>query len=394
MASQVSTTDIFKQLGARIADAHAASKDVAVAVGGGNALPGGINNGVAKLVTLEFVEGKKEDDKGKFYFRAAMVARTPDYHDGIKVSGKQDSKLIPFFDTPKREGIKTFLPSKKADGTYAGHYLTFRDLMAVSFGVKPPQDIQPGESKDAYGARINQYYAAAIQVLTDPSKPPVYFEYRTWQPPKATEGKYKDKESQVMVFWNARCDYVEKGAAANPAAGVSMAPPAMQPSNSNGAAPPAVMNPTPPFVEPLQLTPAPTAAQGSAFVATDAQLDEWAEVADADNDPPETDDGKDAVKKIAEVAKQHITEAEATASKNWTAVVTLVKQRRAGGTVAPAATGAKADPVKGDQRTYQAQVCEVTSVNPEAKTATLKVVGGKAVMVDGKLAKVPFAELS
>lgn len=384
MAAQPQVTDLFKTLGARIADAHNAAKDVPVNTGGGIGLPDGVR-GVAQLTVMEFIEGKKEDDKGKYYFRAAGVVVTPDYHDGIKCAGKHTSVLIPFFDTPKRSNVKSFsVPNK--DGKC--HWTTYRDLFA-KLGVQPPPEQQAGETKDAASARVGQYYQGAQQILLQ-QRP--YFEFHTWKGEKATEGTYKGKEPMVQEFWDGRVEYTppSTSAAVNPAAGVGPAP-STNGQTSNHAAPPAAAAPPPPVQQPAQ---PPVAAAPTAVTYDDAQLIAWAEAADCDGNPPETDEGKEGVTMLSAACKQvGVTNDEARAAADWAAVAALIKSKSAASAVA--ATGTSTLPVKGAMVTYGGQQCEVTSVNAEAKTVTLRGPDKKAVLgADKKLLKVGFAELA
>lgn len=367
-------TNLFKTLGARIAEAHNAAKDVPINTGGGIGLPDGVR-GVAQLTVMEFIEGKRDEDRGKHYFRAAGVVMTPQHHDGIKCAGKQTSVLIPFFDTPRRQSKKSFVEH---------HWPTYRDLFA-KLGVQPPPEQQPGETKEAANARIWQYYQGAQQILLQ-QRP--YFEFHTWKGDKATEGPYKGQEPRVSEFWDGRVEYTPppSSAAANPAAGVSAAAP--QSNGQHQAPSPAVPQQQAPAA------PAPAAPQPLAHDA--AQLTAWAEAADMDSNPPNTDEGKAGVVSLSRVCKQlGVTDEEARACTDWAAVAALCAARSTPQSQ-PTAGAPKAPPVKGALVTYGgAAGCEVTSVNPEARTVTLKGPDNKAVVgSDKKLLKVSFDQLS
>lgn len=379
MATQQQVSGLFKSLGARIADAHNAAATVPVNTGGDVGLPEGINNGVAQLTVMEFIEGKKEDDRGKFYFRAAGVVKLPEYHDGIKCRGKQTSVLIPFFDTPKRQNKKSFVEH---------HWQDYRDLFA-KLGVEQPPAQQPGETKDAATARILNYYQGATQILLDKTKP-VYFEFRTWKPEKQNKN---DREPMVFELWGQRCEHKETGAAANPAVAVGPAPSSNGQHSPPPTMAPAVQQPTAlapePFTEPPQAAAPepPTVAD-----APTADLDALAEAADADPSG-ETDDGKAAIQALSAVCQQLNLVDQASTAADWTAVVALIRGAQGGG--GSPAVGGAVEPVKGATVTYNGQRCEVTSVNNEARTVTLKGPDKKAVVgPDKKLLKVSFDSLA
>ena len=72
-------------------------------------LPGGIKNGVAKLVECKFDVHAEGDNKGEYYFRAAGVViepktvRTPDGRE-TPVAGLQTSIIIPVYDRKDSKG--------------------------------------------------------------------------------------------------------------------------------------------------------------------------------------------------------------------------------------------------------------------------------------------------
>lgn len=377
MAAQIQISNIFKSLGNKIADAHNKAKDIPVNTGGGTGLPDGIKNGIAQLKVMEFIEGKKEEDKGKYYFRAAGVVVSPTFHDGIKTAGKQTSILIPFFDTPKRQKKKSFIEH---------HWADYRDLFA-KFGVEQPVAQQPGESKDDASARIQKYYQTATEVLL---KQAPYFEFHTWKGDKPTTGPYKDKEPNVTEFWDGRTEFKPTGAAADPAAGVEPASPAAS----------APLQPEP-FTEPPQAPAAPPPPPvDDPLKLTKLEMIALAETADADADQ-ETDDGKEAVKLLSLMCKQHgVTNDEAASVPNWVALVDVIESKRPGAATTPTAApttkpASKPEPVKGAIVGYNGQQCEVSSVNAEARTVTLKGPDKKAVVgPDKKLLKVSFDQLT
>lgn len=360
MAGTVQPANLFKKLGARIAEAHEGTKDAPVKTGM-QQLPDGINNGVAQLTVMEFIDGKKPGDLGKQYFRAAGVIKEPKVHAGIKVEGKQTSTLIPMFDTPDRDKKKTF----------AHHW---EDYLAVfkRFGIDMPKGQQPGETKEACSERVWNYLIAAAQLLVQ-QKP--HFVFRTWKGEKAKEGKYKDKEPMVQEFWDEKVEYT---VTVDPASAVTMNGTQHAPPPTMMAPPPATLAPNQPDVEPPQ----------------DDDLVALAEMADADPDGV-TEDAVIANGKLTEACRQHgMTDEQIGALPNWATAVTILQ----GGATPAAATPTAGLPApeKGQVVTYGGVAGhKVTSANPDLKTVTLNKPDGKPVVgADKKLLKVPFAELS
>ena len=74
-------------------------------------LPGGIRNGIARLVECKFDTYKKGKNEGEFYFRAAGVVVAPDSvgagKSAIPVKGLQTSIMIPVCDTKDGKGNVT-----------------------------------------------------------------------------------------------------------------------------------------------------------------------------------------------------------------------------------------------------------------------------------------------
>ncbi len=362
MASQEQVSSVFKGLGSKLAEAHNAAKDIPVNTGGGG-LPDGIRGGVALISEMSFIEGKKEEDKGKFYFSAVGVVVHPQYHDSIKCAGRQTRQLIPFFDTPKRQ-----------KGNFIkDHYPKFRDLFE-KLGIKQPPPQQPGESLDATNERVMNYYVSAMQLLVDKKVP---FNFRTWKGDKQTEGEYAGKEPNVQEVWEMKCEWNAQGAAANPA---------------NAIAPPPSAPPVQPRSEPTQ-----QAAPAAVPVPTVEQLKELGECADVDPDGV-TDEAKDAKFKLSAASDAAGITQEEAGPLSWTQLAELIISRTqpASSPTEMVSSGTNGEPVKGDTCKFDNQQCVITSVADDTKLVTLKyAANGKSVLdASGKLAKIPFDQLS
>lgn len=92
-------------LSSKISKAHDEVKDEETRLGSQN-LPGGINNGIARLSMCKFDIFKTGNNQGEFYFMAMGVVVSPDKNDaGIPVKGLQ-TKVgpLPICATQKRDG--------------------------------------------------------------------------------------------------------------------------------------------------------------------------------------------------------------------------------------------------------------------------------------------------
>lgn len=106
MAKQVvkSGAGLIGKLGAKLKKAVEAHKDDEVRYsGGGSDLPGGIENGIARLVLCKFGVYEKGDMKGEYYFRAQGVVVSPKVYNGIPIEGLRTSiGPEPMCDTPNK----------------------------------------------------------------------------------------------------------------------------------------------------------------------------------------------------------------------------------------------------------------------------------------------------
>jgi hypothetical protein len=384
MAEQQKVNLIAKGLGARIAAAHEAHKDKPFDAGGFSQLPGGINNGVAQLTGM--VKGEKD---GKPFFRATGVVIEPAEH-----AGKQTSQFVPLYDTPDRQNKKRF----------EDHWEDYEAIFK-GFGVDMPPLRLQGESPEAAGARIDRVFDTAAAHLVNVVKP--YFSFRTWQGKKQTTGQYANQEPRVNEYWQGQIEY---HAAPNPAANgqvvdttMTAAPFVEPPQHQPTAAPaaPPVQPPAAPAVAtaaPVLPPPPPAAPTQLAPASSQVDLSALAEMADMDQ-TGETDEGKYAITYLTELANSlGITDEQLAAVTSWQQVLSMINAVQQGASAAPvvqAAGGARPAPVKGATVIYGGQPCEVTSVNAEARTVTLKGPDKKAVVDENKkLAKISFDLLS
>lgn len=423
MAEFSQQSSLVKKLGARIAEAFEQHKDAPVQTGN-QRLPEGIENGIALLRTMEFAEHKDGENRGKTYFRAAGVVEIPEEVEvngvKIRVAGLQTSLIIPMYDTPNRSTDKTF----------ADHWRRYLNLFK-QFGVGMPPGQQPGESKEACSARIEQYFLTAGNMLCNAVNPQTGvkgtpFLFRTWKGKKQTTGPYANREPNVQEEWQGACEYtpaynpltdgvnVNGNGHKSPATPVITAPSPTPPSHIPTPArfeeppmgrvdPQSIPQQPQPIQQPLPVSqpqPAPVAAQQSQL--TQEQLLLLGEQGDIDPDGV-TDEGSFAINTLTnEFRAAGITDEQVgqiQGEDGWQQVARMIIARRwpaAQPVAAPVRQPSGGIPttiVKGGFLLYKGQRCEVTSVNVDARTVTLKGPDGKTVVgPDKRLLKVPFAE--
>lgn len=227
MPVQQQMSSFAKKLGGRVAQANAEHKEAPVDTGN-RRLPGGIRNGIARLVSMYTKE--YEDDKngtgtkGQTFFRASAVVITPAIHDGEKVAGMLTQKIVPLCDMPAK--------GKRKASTFSENWFEFQNLFKL-LGVAPCQETP---ATDPTGQKTEAYFFAAMKALTDPVRMkvnPVYisFSTRAWTPDKPHGWKEGDPVPQEMVFetWHGLATFNGK---IDPASGVTQQAPQQPPLTS------------------------------------------------------------------------------------------------------------------------------------------------------------------
>lgn len=176
MAAQQVKSLLMQKLGAEFVKAHEEHKNVKPEPKG--ELPGGIKNGIARLVQCKIVEISKGDHAGKLMFYASGSVVAPTEHEGVPIKGLFTSIMEPIYATPTRK--------RK---TVADHIKFVYETLA-SLGLSLPS-LKPETIE-----------LAMDQLRT--VKP--FFRFRTWAPPKQTTGQYAGKESMTMHFWDGKVD--------------------------------------------------------------------------------------------------------------------------------------------------------------------------------------------
>lgn len=178
MAVQQQNSSFARKHGARVAQANTECMGKPIDTGN-RRLPGGINDGVARLSAMYTKEQETDGcktPKGEVFFRASAIVALPVAVNGETTEGLVTSVVIPLCDVPAKG-------QRKAE-SFVANYKAMRDLI-MSLGIPEcPETTQT----DPTGQRTEAYWFAAMQGLTDPARAktnPVYisFSTRLWQPP-------------------------------------------------------------------------------------------------------------------------------------------------------------------------------------------------------------------
>lgn len=299
-------------------------------------LPGGITNGIAKLIECKFDQYKpgsnmkKADGSsavGEYYFRAAGVVVSPEDvtdKDGnaVRVAGLQTSIMIPMCDTKTQAGDVTTVDD------YIERVLNELRKLGVDTTGATGDDLEPlaAAAKDA---------APYFRFSTSKSKPtPQFPDPRVWENWNGTKGleNYVPDEAPAV-------DDQTGAAAAEPSA--------------NGTA---------------------------GEYRDDQDVDSLAAVADDDNHPDQAD-AQDKLTKFALDAGH--TQKAIDGTKKWSEVADLIKAGAGEAAADPADEGGGAweagnvctykvkDP-KNPKKAGKPTKCQVTAVAADEKTVTLK----------------------
>lgn len=378
MPMQQTNSSFAKKLGARVAQANAEHKDKPIDHGQ-RRLPAGIKQGIAKLQFMYTKEQDKDDGmvpKGENFFRASAVSlgkivngHLVKEHEGINIEGITTAVIIPLCDVPAKGNRK--------ERTFSQNWFDFQNLFKLlsNGSIVCPETPQ----SDPTGQKTEAFYFAAMQALTNP-KHPIYVEFSTrgWIPP-ATAQKPKPDE---MVFeeWHGLAT-LPSNDQFNPAAGVTEAPP-LPPAPSTGNGVPTQHH------------------QGSGSVQDEKEL--VAELVAILTSDPElsSPDASEAAMQLETLAwARGWTKEQTGEAKDWAEVGRMAlnapQTPTAGDNLAAASVPAVGSRFMYAKRTkdgvrykdnkgaeFPPQECEVTSVDAEAKTVTLKTVHDGKDVVD------------
>lgn len=384
MPVQQQNASFAKGLGGRVAGANTQHKDAPIDTGN-QRLPANIKNGIAKLSTLYTKEQDREDGKcpkGKVFFRASAIVVSPQSFNGVKVADLVTQQVVPLCDVPAK--------GKREAKSLEENWYDFQNLFKI-LGVNPPEEHGKDEEADA---RIQRYYFGAMANILERIKTqPIFivFSTRGWTPGPTPE----NPQPNEMIFedWHRMATAQEVAALfaggngrPDPAAGVGGATPATQPGP--GTAPPTQTAPAP-----RQATTTPVAEEDIADV-----VQALVEVAMGDPNG-ETEDGANAGRRLFALAVNvGWPEPQVHNAPDWAAVGEMAlgtpPSQAPAVTDAPASVtvgskwmfckrakdGTKLKNAKGEE--LPPQEVEVTAVNAEAKTCTVKLTKDGKVVSD------------
>lgn len=380
MAQQTQTSGFAKKLGQRVAEAHDQHKDAPIEIGN-RKLPPGIVGAIAKIQLLQTrkqeEEGKKIP-KGEWYFYGQAVVVYPREFKGNKIANLHTFMQIPLCDMPATQW--------KAAVPFSLNWKDFQNFFKW-FGIIPPLETR---QTDPTGQRIESYYQAAMKILTDPQREPRYIYFDTWGfTPKPTQAN-PNPDTILQQKWTGPAkleDVMRLIAAPDPAAGVTV------------TEPPPPDDQTEVFTEPPQDGMVHEEVQQPSPDDSDADLagEVAALVEVAMNDPEgSTQDGATASARLEELAwAQGWTREQTGNAKSWRAVgemaLTSPQEESNASTNGQVTVGSrwlfarrnkegnKLSDNKGVP--FPAQEVEVTAVNEEEQTCTVKTVkDGKDVI--------------
>lgn len=379
MPVQTQMSGFAKKLGGRIAAANAEHKDKPIDVGMMR-LPGGIRNGIAKLVTM--VTKEYQDDtngvgtKGQTFFRAAATVVSPEEHNGQRIVGLQTSVVIPLCDIPAK-GLRKAKP-------FTENWYAFQNVFKLlSNGAivchETPQT-------DPTGQKTEAFYFAAMKALTDPTRPPIFisFSTRSWTPPPSP--LQPKPEEMVFETWHGLAD-MSALPSHNPSSGVTVV-------EDSGTQPE-------PFTEPpTGVVEYPAAGRETPPADNPVTAEEIAALVElATNDPAgQTEEGAEASAMLEKLAWANGWSKEQTAdASDWAEVgsMALVAKNSNGVVSADSSVPSVGSKWKFCKRTkeghklknsngeeFPPQEVEITTVDPAARTCTVKTIKDGRDVVD------------
>lgn len=165
MAGTTQTNATAVKLGAGAVAAALAAAQKTTTVDFQSRLPAGIENGVARLLKAGVQPVKQGNNAGKPMFHARFSVLRPEYHNGTKVSGAQESFMEMLFDTPDKKG-------DKARRTVADHWNYVFEYLRT-WGVNTAQAFAGCKTDADVGVKL----AAVCQALVNKK---LCVQFRTW----------------------------------------------------------------------------------------------------------------------------------------------------------------------------------------------------------------------
>lgn len=330
---------VLASLGKEFAQALENNKSADTAGTFNSGLPGGIEGGVAQIVSVRFDVFKDGENKGKAAFFLQGIAALPKEHNGTPVAGKRVMVSEPIFATPNRK--------RKTVGEHAEFIQAIvKELLGPNF---KPELVTASNIE------------SACQFITK-AKP--FFYFSTFLGQKQTTGPYANREPRVnTMFQGAKgLENFRLNGDSNPATSAIVDDSPVDDDDAGGD-------------DQDDVDSAPVAEQGGNADA-DGGLEELANIAD---DSTDDDAVAEAEEKLIAFADQAgVSEAERKKAKNWAAVVALINAKNTPAP-APAASDNGADfvPTKGEVYGFKVGGkgkkirVSITSVSKKNKTVDL-----------------------
>jgi hypothetical protein len=388
MVMQTKTSGLLSGLGDKFVGAMKAAKGKPLEVGNAG-LPAGIDDGVAKLVSLKLAVYKDGKNKGKPYFMGQGVVVLPKVHNGTVIEGRQTKcGPHPLCDTPQASGKKK---------TFADHFAFFRNTL-LGLGL----DIDQFEGTGA--EREQKILAGIAALIKGKDGKGTHFAFRTWKGKKQTTGQWAGQEPRTNEDWMTACPAPSlNGDGALAAVQVEQPPVDNSDPNPDGAA--------------EETTPEETQEETTEAGGEEAgdDLDALALVANDDANP----EAKKANRRISDIANElGITDEDIGGIEgDWTNVVAAIREKQGGGEAEAGSEEEESAPeeeeeappepepwkpeVKGVVKYYPKKdgkpvlgknkkplevSAEITAIDKKAKTCTLKRLDTKSVVKNVKLA--------
>lgn len=193
MAGQTQTNQTAVKLGAGFLQANAAAAKSTTKIEDNGRLPAGIENGVARLVSMKIMPiGAGKQNAGKPMFNAQAVVLKPEYVDGVKVSGRRTSMMEMLFDTPgkKRATVKD----------HVEHVYAYLRTLGVDTNM-----LLSAKTEDELKKKLEAVFQLLVNKKTTIS-------FRTWKGQVQTTGPYAGKEPLVNETWGGLAQVVADSA--------------------------------------------------------------------------------------------------------------------------------------------------------------------------------------
>lgn len=373
MAAQVKKSKLADKLGDAGRKAHEANKNNEVKLGFGGRLPAGIENGIAQVVDLHYGEFDRGDNKGKPFFMAAAVVKSPEF---VMVGEYEESGATVGNVVVVSGGTRTKIAGMRTQiGPFPICAVTNKKTKEVT-SLEDNYEKHLNELRKLLGGSTANLKLEMLEdVCASLVKAGVYTKFRTYVGKVQTEGEYKGKDPMRGENWSGVC-------------------PAPDARRANGQADDGVTDNSGGYSVDSDASGAEDGSNGQSD-AVEVDLDALGEAAkEYDGDEP-TPAAVDAQTKLLEIALEAgITKDDFENENSWEEAVASIRAAQSGegdGSTPDETPTKDWVPKKGDCCVYvpidpktkkpksRSVEVEVVSVNTKKKTVVLKnLVDGKS----------------